>query len=151
MGPFCGNDQFDPELFFGPKRCVGGANDSLVCTSDADCPDSICGEECDGGSGCGADCQCMPGWCPMPFPSRNCYACEPSCVNGRLDGDDDVDLFDHERFHLCLTGPAGVATPDCRCADSDGDGNVDIRDFAWESICFSGIDMPSDPHCATND
>jgi hypothetical protein len=50
---------------------------------------------------------------------------------GDIDGDGDVDLDDHARFHECLTGPGGGVRALCAPADLDRDDDVDLSDYRF--------------------
>jgi len=49
-----------------------------------------------------------------------------------------VNLFDHESFTQCFTGPGTAATGSCRCFDADRNGTVDLGDFAVAQAVRSG-------------
>jgi hypothetical protein len=57
---------------------------------------------------------------------------------GDQDGDQDVDLIDFEAFLECVTGPGGVAAPECDVFDADGDGDVDWADYRALQLNFTG-------------
>jgi len=73
---------------------------------------------------------------------------QPYPYPGDLDDDGDVDLVDHARFEVCLSGPGATARPpecdptDFLEADLNGDGDVDLRDFAAFSRYFLGSHPP---------
>jgi hypothetical protein len=50
---------------------------------------------------------------------------------GDIDGDGDVDLDDHARFHECLSGPFGGVRALCAPADLDRDDDVDLSDYRF--------------------
>ncbi len=50
---------------------------------------------------------------------------------GDCEDDGDVDLFDHEMFTSCLTGPDGqVEDSACLCFDVDRSRSIDLADYA---------------------
>ncbi len=56
-----------------------------------------------------------------------------------LDGDNDLDLVDHQIFLKCLNGPGHPpAQPACNAADTSGDGDVDLNDFTAIQAAFTG-------------
>lgn len=57
---------------------------------------------------------------------------------GDCEDDGDVDLFDYDKFEMCLTGPDGSVSVECRCFDIDGSGAIDISDFAAKQRAFTG-------------
>jgi hypothetical protein len=57
---------------------------------------------------------------------------------GDIDGDGDVDLDDHARFHECLTGPSGGVRAICAPADLDRDDDVDLSDYRFLQPSLSG-------------
>ncbi len=58
-------------------------------------------------------------------------------VDGDGDGDDLVNLVDHEQFTRCFTGPGGRLDGDgCSCFDLDGDLDIDLQDFRTMQIQF---------------
>jgi hypothetical protein len=50
---------------------------------------------------------------------------------GDIDGDGDVDLDDHARFHECISGPGGGVRALCAPADLDRDDDVDLSDYRF--------------------
>jgi hypothetical protein len=80
---------------------------------------------------------------PMPVPSSAPYGITLRAINsaghgsvsrtigvpiGDLNADAALTAADLGPATGCLTGPATVAPPNCRCADADADGDVDLRD-----------------------
>lgn len=57
---------------------------------------------------------------------------------GDCEDDGDVDLYDHAGFEVCLTGPGGTVTADCRCYDIDRNGTVDLGDVAQSQVAHTG-------------
>jgi len=48
-----------------------------------------------------------------------------------------ADLFDHQDFSDCLSGPdSGLISSDCNCFDQDGDNDVDLGDFEIFQAAF---------------
>jgi len=59
-------------------------------------------------------------------------------LQGDLNGDCNVDLYDFLAFHGCLTGPDGGVDPGCQQMDLDGDDDVDLYDAAAFLAVFAG-------------
>ena len=50
-----------------------------------------------------------------------------------------VDMFEHEEFSGCLTGPgAGEPFDECLCFDIDRSGSIDLLDYASVQAAFTG-------------
>lgn len=63
------------------------------------------------------------------------YAVAP----GDCGSDGYVDLFDHQQFVDCMTGPDLSSQDDtCRCYDVNQSGTVDLQDFAQVQAAFTG-------------
>ena len=138
VGDFCGNGRSDS------NRCVGGANVNLACVEDADCPDGMCGEECDGGTGCLSDCSCGEGYERPFFPGPSC---RPTCGDGlvvegeQCDGGLECGAFCTCSFNSQPTTPPSI---DCEPLPNCGDG---VIDFGEE--CDSGLGCTA--FCTCND
>ena len=60
-------------------------------------------------------------------------------AHGDCNSDGGVNLFDHGDLTLCLSGPDGEVTLDCRCFDVDRDSDVDLSDVAAFQRSFSSV------------
>ncbi len=58
---------------------------------------------------------------------------------GDCTADGYVDLFEHEQFSSCLTGPGAVEPfEECLCFDTDRNGSIDLLDYASVQAAFTG-------------
>ena len=134
---FCGNGRSDS------LRCVGGANINLECLEDDDCPNSICGEECDGGRGC-QDCICGDGYLPPFFPSPSC---RPECGDGQVvEGEECDGGLECGPFCTCsfISQPTTPRSLDCGPRPDCGNGALDLFEE-----CDGGLDCGT--FCTCND
>ena len=58
---------------------------------------------------------------------------------GDCTADGYVDMFEHEEFSSCLTGPGAAEQFDtCLCFDIDRSGSIDLLDYASVQAAFTG-------------
>lgn len=86
--------------------------------------------------------QPLGGFDDLPF--RTAESTQRGLIFGDFDSDDDVDVYDHFTFHICMTtsGPGGAASPACLALDSDADNDVDLIDTAAFQKMFTGQILP---------
>jgi hypothetical protein len=60
----------------------------------------------------------------------------PPAVDGDLDQDGDVDMFDAAEFQACF-GQTGLSAP-CTLADFDGNDAIELDDFEWFALFQNG-------------
>eukprot|EP00727_Mastigamoeba_balamuthi_P014593 m51a1_g9759 hypothetical protein (799) ;mRNA; r:1616317-1619273 len=147
----CNCGVYDPDC--DKTNRVGNCQGVQTCSYQGTCIDPGCGnnrteefgtpsEQCDGGYGCDAQCQCLPGYSPTS-PRRQ--GCVEVCGDSIVVGDEQCDkgLFCNASTCQCVPGHYPYAARQGFCT---GCGNG-VLDAAHNESCDGGDGCDAECHC----